>query len=92
MGVKKKTERREAKREAKAEKAAMVEMNIEKELLSRLHQGVYGDLYNLNTKEFNAMLDQDEQNEETQKALVTMKFKLSTTTYLLLHQRSFILR
>lgn len=31
----------------------MVEMNIEKELLSRLHQGVYGDLYNLNPKEFN---------------------------------------
>ncbi len=37
-----------------------MELNIEKELLSRLHQGVYGDLYNLDRKEFDSMLDDAE--------------------------------
>ncbi|OEH79092.1 protein MAK16 homolog [Cyclospora cayetanensis] len=44
-GVKKKTERREATREKKALSAAHIEDVIEDELLKRLHQGVYGDLY-----------------------------------------------
>ncbi|KAL8433161.1 hypothetical protein Efla_002352 [Eimeria flavescens] len=44
-GVKKKTERREAAREKKALNAAHIEDVIEDELLKRLHQGVYGDLY-----------------------------------------------
>lgn len=44
-GVKKKTERREAVREKKALSAAHIEDVIEDELLKRLHQGVYGNLY-----------------------------------------------
>ncbi|CDJ70178.1 MAK16 protein, putative [Eimeria necatrix] len=44
-GVKKKTERREAAREKKALRAAHIEDVIEDELLKRLHQGVYGNLY-----------------------------------------------
>lgn len=44
-GVKKKTERREAAREKKALSAAHIEDVIEDELLRRLQQGVYGELY-----------------------------------------------
>lgn len=58
IGIKKKTERREAVREEKAEKAAKVELAIESELLDRLKQGVYGDLYmNLDRGAFDKMLD-----------------------------------
>lgn len=48
--VKKKTERREHTREKKAEVAAHLEDVIEAELLKRLQQGVYGELYDFSSE------------------------------------------
>lgn len=64
VGVKQKTERREAVRESKAEKAAQVELAIERELLERLKQGVYGDLYNFDRDTFEKMLDEGEKEKD----------------------------
>ncbi|EAN30545.1 Ribosomal L28e family protein [Theileria parva strain Muguga] len=46
LPVKKKTERRESVREKKAEIAAKLDKSIQQELLNRLSQGIYGELYN----------------------------------------------
>lgn len=53
----KKVERREAGREARARKVARIESSIERELLERLQRGVYGDIYNLPQRAFDAVLD-----------------------------------
>lgn len=67
--MKKKTERRERVRESKAEKAANIEIAIEKELLQRLEQGTYGEIYNYPPKMYDSYLrkreiDQDQEEED----------------------------
>jgi protein MAK16 len=64
VGIHKKVERREARREAKAEAAAKVEKSIERELLARLKQGTYGDIYNFPVKEYQTALDEEELEQE----------------------------
>ena len=59
--INKKYEKRETNREARALKAAQVERAIEKELLNRLKVGTfYKNIYNLDKKEFEDQLDDQE--------------------------------
>jgi protein MAK16 len=66
VGINKKIEKREARRELKAEAAARLELSIEKELLTRLRQGVYGEseIMNESQEAFKKALDELEQEEE----------------------------
>ena len=56
-GITCRTEKRDTRREAKALKAAKVENAIEQELLNRLKQGTYGDIYNFDQKVYERVLE-----------------------------------
>merc|ERR1719331_3009216 len=61
--IKHKTEKREMTRELKAEAAAKVDLAVEKELLKRLQEGTYGDIYNFDQEAFGKLTADGEEDE-----------------------------
>ncbi|KAL8224550.1 hypothetical protein R6Q57_020025 [Mikania cordata] len=70
MTTPRKEKKREARREEKAERAAVLEKNIEKELVERVKRGMYGDIYNYHTDAFNKLIDEFEPEQEDEKEVV----------------------
>ena len=62
-------EAKERRKEAKALKAAKVDKAIENELLQRLQQGTYGEIYNFPMKQFQSVLDREKVADKDAEAL-----------------------
>lgn len=64
MTTPRKEKKRELRREEKAERAAVLEKNIEKELIERVKKGMYGEILNIDTEAYNKYLDDLEGQEK----------------------------